>query len=331
MIKKSFYLFIFLMMAAVTCVFAQNSHELRIGTFLSGNLRGGEEILYVVRPVETGILTVETTGSIDTILEVYDDQDNFIREDDDSGEDLNARIEIVVAAGKSYYFYLSGYNDHVSGQYRIYASFRPLPVMTDLREGSVISGNLGSGEEIWYRVTSARAGILTVETASYIDTMLEVYNESFLLLDEDDDSGEGLNAKIEIDVMPGSTLYFKLSGYSTANGPYRILANLRSFPAPIQLRFGSFHSGNISSGGVYWYSVRTANSGRFVVETTGSTDTYLEAYDENYNLIAEDDDGGDGLNARIEIDGEANTTYIFKLRGFGRSTIGLYRILAILE
>ena len=331
MIKKPIYLFFIFILAAAGNAFTQDSHELQAGSFLTGNLHSGDVVLYVVIAAESGILTVETTGNTDTFLEVYDEQENFLREDDDGGEGLNAKIEIIVTAGKTYYFYLSGYDDYISGPYRILASIRPLPAMTDLRIGTSLSGNLQSGGEIWYRVRPPQAGILTVETAGNIDTLLEVYDEQFTLLDEDDDSGEGFNAKIEISVLPGRTYYFRLSGYGLSGGAFRITAGYRASSAPVILRFGSSYSGNISSGGEYWYSARSTDNGLIIVETAGNTDTFLEAYDENYRLITFDDDSGEGLNARIEIEAAANTTYLFKLRGYSRNTAGPFRISASFE
>ena len=78
---------------------------------------------------------------------------------------------------------------------------------------------------------------------------------------------------------------------------------------PRTLNVGSQISASIRAGEDHWYSVRAAGSGMLVVETFGGeVDTYLEAYDASRNLIAEDDDGGEGLNARVEIFAEAGQT-----------------------
>ena len=119
----------------------------------------------------------------------------------------------------------------------------------ELRIGSSVSGNLNPGEEIWYSVRPAQAGILIVETSGSIDTYLEVYDENDIFLMEDDDSGEGYNAKVEVIVVPGRVYYFVLSGYgSVTAGPFNISVNFSSFPAPAALPIGSAQSGNLSPG-----------------------------------------------------------------------------------
>ena len=66
-------------------------------------------------------------------------------------------------------------------------------------------------------------------------------------------------------------------------------------------------------------------SGRLLMETTRSTDTYMEFYDaETRDRLAYDDDGGQGTNARIRINVEAGRSYILKIRGYSTSTTGNY-------
>ena len=49
--------------------------------------------------VPAGTLTIYTVGSADTILEIYDSSGKMLAQDDDSGENRNARISISVSAG----------------------------------------------------------------------------------------------------------------------------------------------------------------------------------------------------------------------------------------
>ena len=87
-------------------------------------------------------------------------------------------------------------------------------------------------------------------------------------------------------------------------------------------------SGNISNGSHFYYEVRTTSSGTLIVETNGSTDTYLVAYDSSYREITYNDDGGQGANARIELQVSANQTYYFNLTGYGEWTSGPFNITA---
>jgi len=338
MTRKILCLFIVSMLVISGNLFAldfpdiRDIRELRIGSFVSGNLDPGQELWYSVRTTESGILTVETAGSTDTFLEVFDARRNFIMENDDGGEGLNARIEIVVTFDTTYLFRLRGFDADESGSFRILANKRPMPHITELRIDSTYSGRFARGEENWFSVRPTDDGLLIVETMGIVNTFLAAYDDNWNYLTEDGDSGQGSNARIEIPVAADRVYYFQLRGFSPASfGSYRILASLVTLMDAADLPLGSFLSGNLSGGGNYWFNVRTAESGRLVVETTGNIDTFLIAYTASFELIDWDDDSGEGLNARIEIPVEADRIYIFRLRGFARGTRGPYRIFAGME
>jgi hypothetical protein len=65
--------------------------------------------------------------------------------------------------------------------------------------------------------------------------------------------------------------------------------------------------------------------GVLTMETTGGTDTHMELYEAgSQNMLAENDDGGSGGNARIRENLRAGTRYIAKIRGYSRSDTGAY-------
>jgi len=60
---------------------------------------------------------------------------------------------------------------------------------------------------------------------------------------------------------------------------------------------------------------------RLTMETTGSTDTFMEFYnEETRQKLAEDDDSGSGTNARIRYSVQAGKRYIVKVRGYDGET-----------
>ena len=75
-----------------------------------------------------------------------------------------------------------------------------------------------------------------------------------------------------------------------------------------------------------------ASNGWLVMETTGSTDTYMEFYDAGTReLLDEDDDGGSRINARIRYEVQAGRRYIAKVRGYGSDNTGNYGFRAYLQ
>ena len=330
--KHNFILFtvIFIITAGVS--FAQNAQELRIGSSASGTLRAREDIWYSVRPAVTGFLIIETTGEVDTFLEIFDAQRNFLMEDDDGGDGGNARIEMYSPANRTYLIKLRGYSSSDTGPYRISASVLPIPAATELRFGTTPqTRTLFSGDNHWYSVRTTGAGIVTVETLGSIDTYMYLYDSSYKLIDSDDDSGEGANAKIEIFVEPNQTYYFRIRGYdSEENGSYRIQA-VFEVPPPderntersrsVALRLGeASHVFIRTPGESRWYSYNMTRSGNFVVQTRGRIDTILYLYDSRGELIAEDDDSGEGdYNALISERLNPGTYYI-EVKTYGDET-----------
>ncbi|MDR0463500.1 MAG: hypothetical protein LBG94_00115 [Treponema sp.] len=302
--------------------------ELRIGSPVSGNITPSGEYWYSVRATQNGYLVVETSGDTDTYLTAYDGNFFWLAEDDDGAGYPNARIRLRVSAGNNYIFVLRGY-ENTSGAFRISAASQGYPPAASLNVGSFLNGNITSGGEYWYSVRATQSGFITVETSGNTDTYLEVFDESYNFITSDDDSAGGGNARIRIQAVAGRTYLFLLRGYSSdTTGSFRILSNYQAFPAPTPLAVGSFLNGYIDYEGEIWYSVRTARSGTLVVETSGSTDTVLEVYNNAYELIDRNDDNED-LNARIRINNvNANTTYIFKLTCFSS---GNFRIYAFME
>ena len=299
-----------------------NARELRFGNMVNGEIRTGGEQWYRIRHTQDSFVVVETSGEIDTMMEAYDDSINLIDSNDDGGFDLNARLEVFIAAGKTYYFKVLGYGD-TSGPYSILATQKPLPRPVDLRPGAPSRNEtLREGQDQWYSVTAQGAGILTVETISSIDTYLELYDTSFVKISENDDGGEDTNAKLEVYTERGKTYYFKLRGYSAeVSGTYRIIASFEEMASDterntersraVSLRLGeAFPVFMRTAGESRWYRYEAGSQTNFMVQTRGDTDTMLLLYDSNGNLITEDDDSGDGLNALISERINAGTYFI---------------------
>ena len=302
---------------------AQNAQELRFGSRVQGNLSEGAELWYSIRHTTDSFVVVETFGELDTYLEVYDSSREFIAENDDGGDDYNARIEMFIRAGITYFFKLRGYDDYESGPYAIMASLLPLPQPTELRFGNQVQGNLRAGESQWYSVRSDESAFVIVETFGNTDTYMEVYDVQYNLLMEDDDSGSGYNARIELHAEPTQTYLFRVRGYSSSEtGAYRIMASYEPVLPDTELNTERSRAVTLRLGEAFPVFIRTQNESRwyryevtresanFFVQTRGNIDTLLYLYDSSGNLIAEDDDSGEGGNALINERLNAGTYFI---------------------
>jgi len=201
--------------------------ELPVGSSLSGHLSQGQNINYTVRTRSAGLLVVETHSNIDTYLHAHDANNREIATNDDGGEGLNARIELVVNANETYHFRLRGYNNSVQGQFSISANMTTMNNI-ELPIGVTLSGFISSGNSFFYIVRTAFSGNLVVETTGSTDTYMHIYNSNMAEIATDDDSGQGLNARIELWVNPNDIFYIRVRGYGTStSGSFNISAQRR--------------------------------------------------------------------------------------------------------
>jgi len=179
----------------------------------------------------------------------------------------------------------------------------------ELSIGNWVPGHLYNAQEYWFSVTPSGTGFLTVETTGGVDTYLEAFDTSRNLIAENDDGDNNSNAMLEIFVESGRTCLFKLRGFDEeATGPYSIRALFEVAPpddgntqrsAAVILKHDDsskvlFRSASESR----WYKYDLSHKlNLLIIRTIGSQDTYLKLYDSQGNLVAEDDDSGEGENA----------------------------------
>jgi hypothetical protein len=103
-----------------------------------------------------------------------------------------------------------------------------------------------------------------------------------------------------------------------------------SFDNPVSYEIGVDENAEVvnrtlHSGDEDFFLLLPENDGQLVMETTGSTDTYMEFYNaETREKLGQNDDGGSRYNARIRYRVQAGTRYIAKVRGSGSSDTGSY-------
>ena len=92
--------------------------NIETGRPLSSILQGTTEQLYSVT-VPAGRITAFTESSLDTVMRIYNAQGEQIAFDDDSGTDLNARIDTSVSAG-TYTIEIRGWSSDDTGPYTLH-------------------------------------------------------------------------------------------------------------------------------------------------------------------------------------------------------------------
>jgi hypothetical protein len=96
--------------------------------------------------------------------------------------------------------------------------------------GAKLDANIGKpGEEDLYRFSAAKQGVYVIETRGETDVYMKLFgpNSTTNLLEEDDDSGRGLNPRISANLMAGD-YYVQVRHYDRSKGigTYSITAKL---------------------------------------------------------------------------------------------------------
>jgi hypothetical protein len=174
---------------------------------------------YQVEVPAAGVLAINTTGSVDTLLELYNAQGNRLASDDDSGDGNNARIRQSINAAGTVFIKASAYSG--SGNYVLQTRMQA-PLGRDAFEPDDTSAqakaielrtpqrhtftNSSDVDWVTFRVAQAGYYIITArgEETTSLDTVLRLYNEQQTLITEDDDGGNGRDSRIRVRLFPGT-------------------------------------------------------------------------------------------------------------------------------
>jgi len=280
----------------------------------------------------SGFISVYTIGSTDTYIEVFGPDDQFmpLTENDDS-DDHNAWVGFPVATGQQFWIKVRGYDQSTTGSYTIASEMEvyeedPLEPNDRLEDANdlAIGGEWLSstimpiGDADWYSIdvpsTSGTDALLVVETDGDMDTFLDMYDRNGDLILSDDDGGINENARIGMIIEEAGRLYVRARHYDdSSSGSYSIRAfiervtldqyepdNTMDNADAIAVNEEEQNHTLIPDGDVDWVRFSISSGRTVTIETGGDTDTVMFLYDRDENMIAEDDDSGDGGNARIE-------------------------------
>ncbi len=185
---------------------------------------GDDEDWFRFRVAAKGAVTAESTGDLDTVGTLYNANGNELATShDDSG--TNFRISYTLVKGTyyvrvrsfgsgtgSYILRLQGGDDH--GDDRASATPVELPSET--------AGAIGSGPNAdWFRFEVTASGEVTAETAGHLDTIGTLHDADGNVLENDDDSGNAYNFRIQRQLDAG-TYYVRVESFGNGTGSYTL-------------------------------------------------------------------------------------------------------------
>ncbi|MFG6666122.1 hypothetical protein ACGK9R_03345 [Halomonas sp. HNIBRBA4712] len=289
---------------------------------------------------DTVALTIEQAGiyqldmrsdEFDAYL-VLEGPNGYQREDDDSGGDLNARITDFLEPGD----YTLRPRTYGGGEGLYTLNARISEQADEFRNDGPL--NLSERLEGWYQGTPLtytleidEAGIYEINmVSSDIDAFLELHDDSGYYR-ENDDGGDGLDARLVDFLAPGSYQVIARSAYeSGSSGPFSLSVEESSDLADgIELQNdGALTVGEPIHG---WYSgeevVYTLELEESSAVTIAMDSDHFDAYLEldGNGVQHADDDGGGGTNARLEAS-LLPGRYTVHARGYSASESGLFEL-----
>ncbi len=209
---------------------------------------------------------------------------------------------------------------------------------------------ISSGDQDWFSFEIPEGEnsttLLDAYTTGEIDTYMELYAPGETMSTaEDDDGGNGSNARIRSPLRTPGTWHLKVRGYSSdTEGSYGLEISLETLDmgpgepdeGPDQANLLQIGESPVSRSIYYandedWFRIdldrSLAPDEALRIGTTGSVDTVMTLIDQYENHLSGDDDSGQGNNAMIVIGGLSTGTYYAIVSSYGGET-GNYQITA---
>lgn len=259
-------------------------------------LRIAHEGMYAVRMA---------SDEFDTVLAL---EGNGVSLGSDDADGSNSQLTARLAPG-TYTLVASGFNGQAGGQYELSVAERELPAGVDVAvDGALVPGSdvtaVYQGQPVSYQLRVAERQLLELDMRSgELDSRLQLTGEGVVL--EDDDGGERLDARIASLLEPGDYVV-RASAFNATGGAgvFTLSARLAAVPADAgggAIEVGRERAARLLPGLTDRYTFRIARAGAYLIDmaSTDGVDAHLRLLQDGEPL-AEDDDGGGGLNARIE-------------------------------
>ena len=340
-----------------------------------------------ITPAADGALTVDTFGSgdtfgpgFDTVLTIFTgasvDGLTVVTSNDDSGS-LQSQVTFTATASTTYYIQVDGYAAD-TGAITLNTDFTPPPPPPpndDFANAAVLdpstlpstttgtnadasgetgeTGGDGALNTVWWRITPAADGDLTVDTfGSGFDTVLSIFTgtsvDNLTLVADDDDSGGGVQSEVTFAATASTTYYIQVDGFGPLTGAITLNASFVPAPPPndafadataidpatlpatvigtnVAATGESSEPGGNGALNTVWWRITPAADGALTVDTFGSGfDTVLSIFTgtsvDDLTALTANDNAGGGSQSEVTFAAAASTTYYIQVDGAGMGT-----------
>ncbi|MDX2274239.1 MAG: PPC domain-containing protein [Hyphomonadaceae bacterium] len=332
---------------------ASTRARLTLGQDATGSIDDDQDVDWFRLSVRTGqiyriALAGDGDGALgDPMLAIADRDGAELASNDDSEGSLNSYLEYVPTQNGDVFVIARAFGGS-TGTYKLRADAAALPPDSagnsrDTRARLSVGQTLNSGLDYpqdtdWYRVRLAagqsyRFTAASAEGERNFDPMVVVHNSAGEELAVDDDGGEGLNSYLEFSAPENGDYFVEVRGFDTAaTGDYTLGARAGDIPADatsdaILSIDGDYREGMLEPAGDRdWYRINFTEGQAVRLSLTSAegddalADPYLVMHGPDGAELAQDDDGGEGLNSRLEFAAPSAGAYYLEVRGFDVET-----------
>ncbi len=321
------------------------------GADAAGDIAPGDDIDYFRFTIPAGpaaVVTAYTTGGLDTVGVLEDGAGARLAANDDGGDGPNFRMEATVPPG-DYYVRVESRGGGI-GAYRLHLEYSRLDghggsrgeaTILDVGSGGAeAAGGIAPGNDIDYFRFTVPAGpdaIVTAYTTGDLDTVGVLEDSAGNWLAENDEGGDGSNFRMAAALPPGD-YYVRVESYRDGIGAYRLHLEFNHPDGHGDTRGGATildagsggaeAAGDIAPGDdvdYFRFTIPADRPGAVVTAyTTGGLDTVGRLEDGAGAQLAEDDEGGDEANFRMEATLPPGDHYV-RVESYGGET-GAYRL-----
>ncbi|MFN3258960.1 MAG: S8 family serine peptidase [Pikeienuella sp.] len=207
-----------------------------------------------------------------------------------------------------------------------------------------------AGDRDWFSLTLVEGRTYVFDqrgaptrNGTLTDTLLALVDREGEVVATNDDDGAGLNARIEFTAQESGQVFLSAQAFGATTGSYELRvrdlgprggddAAPNGSTTSILAPNGSVKRGVIEvNGDRDWHRVTLEAGVAYVVDLAGAgrdalADPFLRIRDGSGALLAANDDGGEGLNARIEFTPATSGRFFIEAGAFGEAGTGRYAL-----
>jgi len=283
---------------------------------------------YLFTPEISGFWEFSTSDNDghEALIMVNDDDGNYIDARSGNAAGKNATLTLNLNAGETYHVY-TGFTTGEGGFILTVEHIRK--AANYLKPDRTINGNGGvyevSGATV-FEFTPDRTDFWLIYTSDDNDSdpYLILYDSDGMIICEDDDGAEKGNALLTALIEEDKTYYISAAFYGYGTGNFKLTVELcKVIPS-------STRDVKVTGTTAFLFTPNKAGTWVFQTSGNGEHDPVMSIRDNKGNIIAEDDDNGEGSNASISIELEEREiyyvcVYFFRDDGTGNCDLSVFR------